>query len=182
MGVLAFSFSVACDVNIINLFMLFFCRETMVVSSFWVLRSAVHRSRVISRNCIHCYNSQFVHSLLVPSCCSSLRHTMSYSLHARMAGARLHEHAIDMYNTAVTSVLPRAMVDNALKRDGDRLTIGDHSHVLQHNVHIVAFGKAVIGMVRAAEEALGDHIVGGIASVPYGIQDTLKQLGKWYVA
>ena len=106
---------------------------------------------------------------------------MSYSLHARMAGARLHEHAIDIYNTAVTSVLPRAMVDNALKRDDDRLTVGDHCHMLQHNVHIVAFGKAVIGMVRAAEESLGDHIVGGIASIPYGIQDTLKQLGKWYV-
>lgn len=106
---------------------------------------------------------------------------MSYSLHARMAGARLHEHAIDIHNTAVTSVLPRAMVDNALKRDGDRLTIGDCSHVLRHNVQVVAFGKAVIGMVRAAEEVIGDHIVGGIASVPYGIQDTLKQLGKWYV-
>jgi len=97
-----------------------------------------------------------------------------------MAGAQLHEHAVDIYNTAVTSVLPRAMVDNALKRDGDRLRVGDCWHTLQHNVHIVAFGKAVIGMVRSAEEALGDHIVGGIASIPVGIQDSLKQLGKWY--
>jgi len=153
----------------------------MVISSVRVLCSVVHRSLVASRNCLHCHNSQVVHSLLVPSYCSSVQHSMSYSLHARMAGARLHEHATDIYNTAVTSVLPRAMVDNALKRDGDRLTVGDHCHMLRHNVHVVAFGKAVIGMVRAAEEALGDHIVGGIASVPYGIQDTLKQLGKWYV-
>jgi len=106
---------------------------------------------------------------------------MQYSLHSRMAGAQLREHAVDIYNTSVKSVLPRAMVDNALKRDGDRLKVGDCWRTLQHNVHIVAFGKAVIGMVRAAEEALGDHIVGGIASVPWGIQDTLKQLGKWYV-
>jgi len=153
----------------------------MVIGNFRVLCSAVHRFLVISRNCLHCQHRQGALSLFAPSRCSSLQQSMSYSLHARMAGARLHEHAIDIYNTAVTSVLPRAMVDNALKRDDDRLTVGDHCHMLQHNVHIVAFGKAVIGMVRAAEESLGDHIVGGIASIPYGIQDTLKQLGKWYV-
>lgn len=153
----------------------------MVIGSYRVLCSAVHRLLVISRNRVHCRNSRVVLSLLVPSSHSAFEHSNSYSLHARMAGAQLHEHAIDIYNTAVTSVLPRAMVDNALKRDGDRLTIGDQCHTLRHNVHIVAFGKAVIGMVRAAEEALGDHVVGGIASVPFGIQDTLKQLGKWYV-
>ena len=139
----------------------------------------VHKLQVIGRSCLCRYNSHAVHSLLVPSYCTSLTHHAPYSLHARMAGARLHEHAIDIHNTAVTSVLPRAMVDNALKRDGDRLKVDDCWHTLWHNVHIVAFGKAVIGMVRAAEEALGDHIVGGIASVPLGIQDSLKQLGKW---
>ena len=46
---------------------------------------------------------------------------------------------------------------------------------------VVAFGKAVIEMVRTAKDILGEHIVGGIASVPWGIQDTLKHLGKWYV-
>jgi len=154
--------------------------EAMVIGRIRII-SVVHRLQVISRCCLHYHNNRGVHSLLVPLYSSSLQHCVPYSLHARMAGAQLHEHAVDFYNIAVTSVLPRSMVDNALKRDGDRLTVGDCWHTLQHNVHIVAFGKAVIGMVRAAEEALGDHIVGGIASVPWGIQDTLKQLGKWYV-
>jgi len=153
----------------------------MVIGSLRVISPMVHQLQVISGNWLRCHNSRVVHSLLVPLYSTCLTHWTPYSLHARMAGARLHEHAIDIYNTAVTSVLPRTMVDNTLKRDGDRLTIGDCWHTLQHNVHIVAFGKAVIGMVRAAEEALGDHIVGGIASVPWGMQDTLKQLGKWYV-
>ena len=153
----------------------------MVIGSLRVSCPVLHRLQFISRNCLHSHKSWGVHSLFVPSYYTSLTHCLQYSLHARMAGARLHEHAIDIYNTAVTSVLPRAMVDNALKRDGDRLAVGYCWHTLRHNVHIVAFGKAVIGMVRAAEEVLGDHVVGGIASIPWGLQDTLKQLGKWYV-
>ncbi|CAD5124360.1 DgyrCDS12649 [Dimorphilus gyrociliatus] len=50
---------------------------------------------------------------------------------------------------------------------------------LNRNVHVIAAGKAVLGMVRATQDVLGDHIVGGIASVPYGIQETLKKSGKW---
>jgi len=141
--------------------------------------SVVYRLRVISSStCLHCRNGRAVHSLLVPSYYFSIQHSSAYS---RMAGARLHEHAINFHNTAITSVLPGSMVAGALKRDGDRLAIGDRWYKLQHNVHIVAFGKAVIGMVRAAEDVLGDHIVGGIASVPWGMQDSLKQLEKWYV-
>ena len=156
------------------------CREAMVIGCFRVTCQVVHRLQVISRCCLRCQNSWNVYSLLVPSCDTSLQHCMRHSLHAPMAGAQLREHAIDIYNTAVTSVLPRSMVAKALKRDGERLTVGGCWHTLHHNVHIVAFGKAVIGMVRAAEEALGDHIVSGIASIPHGIQDSLKQLGKWY--
>jgi len=156
---------------------LFLCSEDMVIGSRRVI-SVIRRLQIISRSCQHCCSSWGVHSLLFPSY-TSLQHCIPYSVHARMAGTQLHEHALDFYNTAVTSVLPRSMVDNALKCDGDRLTVGDCWFTLQHNVHIVAFGKAVIGMVRAAEEALGDHIVGGIASVPWGMQDSLKQLGKW---
>ena len=105
-----------------------------------------------------------------------------YSLNTRMEGARLREHAVDIFLAAVKSVLPQAMVASALQLDGNVLTIGgDRRYTLNRNVHVVAFGKAVIGMVRTAEDILGEHIVGGIASVPWGIQDTLKHLGKWYV-
>ena len=91
----------------------------------------------------------------------------------------LREHALDIFNTAVNAVLPQSMVTKALQLDGDTLTVNGQSYELNRNVHVVAFGKAVIGMVRAAEDVLGEHIVGGIASVPAGIQDTLRSLGKW---
>jgi len=103
----------------------------------------------------------------------------SYSLPVRMANAKLRADADDIFKAAVTSVLPHTMVTNTLKRDGDRLLIGDRNYMLKNNVHIIAFGKAVIGMVRAADDILGDHIVDGIASVPWSIQDTMKRLGKW---
>ena len=40
--------------------------------------------------------------------------------------------------------------------------------VLGSNVKVVAFGKAVLGMVGALESILGGHIVSGVASVPVG--------------
>lgn len=110
---------------------------------------------------------------------ATLTQLRAYSLPVRMANARLRAHVDDIFKAAVTSVLPHTMVTKTLKRDGDRLTIGDRHYMLRQNVHIVAFGKAVIGMVRAAEDMLGDHVVDGIASVPWSIQDTMKRLGKW---
>ena len=40
-------------------------------------------------------------------------------------------------------------------------------------MYVAAFGKAVLGMIRAVEDIVGDHIVRGVASVPFGIQETL---------
>ena len=53
--------------------------------------------------------------------------------------------------------------------------------MVDKNVHIAAFGKAVAGMVRAAEDVLGDNVNDGIVSVPFGIQKTLGDLKKAYV-
>jgi len=84
-----------------------------------------------------------------------------------------------------THVLPsclimfQAMVETAIQRDGNNLVIADRRYALDRNVHIVAFGKAVIGMVKTAEEILHDQVVSGIASIPWGIQDVFKHLGKW---
>ena len=52
---------------------------------------------------------------------------------------------------------------------------------LNNNVYIAAFGKAVAGMVRAAEDVLGDNIVGGFASIPVGLTDTMRKNDKLYV-
>lgn len=37
---------------------------------------------------------------------------------------------------------------------------------------MVAFGKAVLGMVTALEGVLGSHITGGVASIPVGALET----------
>ena len=104
-----------------------------------------------------------------------------YSLNTRMEVARLREHATDIFNNAVKAVIPQAMVLKALQLDGNLLTVADHTYQLNHNVYVVAFGKAVIGMVKTTDEILHEHIVGGIASVPFGMQAALKSLGKWLV-
>lgn len=59
-----------------------------------------------------------------------------------------------------------------------KLIVDGRIHTLDNNVWIVGFGKAVLGMVAAAEEVLAEHIIGGVVSVPLGIVDTLQKLGK----
>lgn len=108
-----------------------------------------------------------------------LLYRRQHSLNIKMENARLREHASDVFNMGVKAVFPQAMMLNALKLDGNVLTVADRRYIINRNIHVVAFGKAVIGMVRTAEDILKDHIVGGIASVPRGMQDTLKSLGKW---
>ena len=43
---------------------------------------------------------------------------------------------------------------------------------------VVAFGKAVLGMVEALESLLGEHIVSGVASVPLGSLERCSKRGK----
>ena len=58
------------------------------------------------------------------------------------------------------------------------LIIGEKFHVLNHNVHVVGFGKAVSGMYSKVYEMIGDHIVNGVLSVPVSLQDDLNKSGK----
>lgn len=44
------------------------------------------------------------------------------------------------------------------------------------NVKVVAFGKAVLGMVEALESLLGQHIIAGVASVPEGVMGRVQQM------
>lgn len=43
------------------------------------------------------------------------------------------------------------------------------------NVKVVAFGKAVLGMVSAVESILGEHVIEGVASVPVGAVETAQK-------
>lgn len=85
---------------------------------------------------------------------------------------------IDIFTAAINGVSPLSMVKNALNVQGNTLLIQNEKFRLSKNVTIFAFGKAVLGMVRAVEDVLGDHIVGGIASIPTGLQNTLASANR----
>lgn len=40
--------------------------------------------------------------------------------------------------------------------------------IMPRNVKIIGFGKAVLGMVTALEQLLGNHISEGVVSIPVG--------------
>lgn len=86
--------------------------------------------------------------------------------------------AREVFAAAVEAVQPDAVVQKSLERKGDSVYVDGHKFVLQHNLHLVGFGKAVLGMAAEAERIVGDHLVKGIISVPHGIQQTLRQHGK----
>lgn len=83
-----------------------------------------------------------------------------------------------VFAAAVEAVQPDTVVRQSIERKEDSVVICGRKFTLQHNLHLVGFGKAVLGMAAEAERILGDHLVKGIISVPHGIQQTLQQHGK----
>ncbi|XP_041945166.1 glycerate kinase [Alosa sapidissima] len=90
----------------------------------------------------------------------------------------LDQRAREVFAAAVEAVQPDQVVRRCLERHGEQLQVGGQSFKLSHNIHLVGFGKAVLGMAAEAERIVGDHLVKGVISVPHGIQETLKQHGK----
>ncbi|XP_061795321.1 glycerate kinase isoform X1 [Nerophis lumbriciformis] len=86
--------------------------------------------------------------------------------------------ARQVFVAAVESVQPDVVVRQGLQRKNDSVFVGGHEFPLQNNVHMVGFGKAVLGMAAEVERIVEDHLVGGVISVPHGIQQTLRQHGK----
>ncbi|XP_078340323.1 glycerate kinase-like isoform X2 [Crassostrea virginica] len=89
-----------------------------------------------------------------------------------------HRDLRDIFNTAISSVLPTKMIERALTVTDHTLHVGGREYTLDHNVYVVGFGKAVAGMARVVEDQLHHHIIGGILSVPHGLGRTLTELGK----
>ncbi|XP_074644737.1 glycerate kinase-like [Tubulanus polymorphus] len=91
---------------------------------------------------------------------------------------KLKKDAKNIFERAVYHVQPKDMVDKALHREGDSLFVEGYEYELRKNVYVVGYGKAVLGMIRATENVLGDHIAKGVASIPVGLQDAFKLYGK----
>ncbi|KAI4827566.1 hypothetical protein KUCAC02_030954 [Chaenocephalus aceratus] len=83
-----------------------------------------------------------------------------------------------VFAAAVEAVQPDTVVRQSIERKQDSVIINGHTFTLKQNLHLVGFGKAVLGMAAEAERILGDHLVKGVVSVPHGIQQTLQQNGK----
>ena len=81
---------------------------------------------------------------------------------------KLQQDAFKIFQAGVHAVAPYKLISDAVKVSRDKLLIQDKQYQLDHNVHVVAFGKAVLGMVQAVDNILGSHIVQGVASVPCG--------------
>lgn len=86
--------------------------------------------------------------------------------------------AREVFAAAVEAVQPDTVVCQSIERKEDSVVIDGRTFALKHNLHLVGFGKAVLGMAAEAERIVGDHLVKGVISVPHGIQQTLQQHGK----
>ncbi|XP_017263479.1 glycerate kinase [Kryptolebias marmoratus] len=89
--------------------------------------------------------------------------------------------AREVFAAAVEAVQPDTVVRQSVERKDDSVVIDGHRLALKHNLHLVGFGKAVLGMAAEVERIVGDHLVRGVISVPHGIQQTLQQHGKGHL-
>jgi hydroxypyruvate reductase len=71
---------------------------------------------------------------------------------------------------AILAVEPGAAVHKVLRREGDRLTLGEKAYDLSkiRHVYVIGAGKAGAPMAYAAVEILGDHLSAGIVIVKDG--------------
>jgi glycerate 2-kinase len=87
----------------------------------------------------------------------------------------LRKDAEDIFRTCLEGVMPARLMHGKLERIDNTLVVDGQRYQLNHNVRIIAFGKAALGMIRAVEDILYDHVVGGYANIPVG---AVNALGK----
>ncbi|KAH8022348.1 hypothetical protein HPB51_023401 [Rhipicephalus microplus] len=75
-------------------------------------------------------------------------------------------------------VLPHALVNKAVQREGDALRVNNELVPLAHNAYLVGFGKAVGGMANVMQTLLSDHLVEGIVSVPQGTRQIAANMNR----
>lgn len=99
---------------------------------------------------------------------------LSYSSLSKEVQLQLRSDALRIYKAALSAVSPQEMVKNNLMFHQNILSIKEREFPVNKNVSVVAFGKAVLGMAKAVEEILEDHIIRGVASIPIGLPDAIK--------
>ncbi|CAG5980009.1 unnamed protein product [Menidia menidia] len=98
-----------------------------------------------------------------------------------MCTMSMDSRAREIFAAAVDAVQPDTVVRQSIERKDDSIVIDGRKFTLKHNLHVVGFGKAVLGMAAEVERIMGDHLVRGVISVPHGIQQSLQQHGKGHL-
>ena len=79
---------------------------------------------------------------------------------------KLKTDAQSIFHAALGAVTPQEMVKNNLLFRQNILSIMDHEYVVDKNVSVVAFGKAVLGMTKAAPDDTFEIICPSAVIVP----------------
>ncbi|MDR7412702.1 MAG: glycerate kinase [Armatimonadota bacterium] len=85
-------------------------------------------------------------------------------------GGQLRQHALQIFRAGLRAANGAESVRRALRRDGDRLEVGDLRVALSEfaRVWVVGFGKASAQMALAVEEVLGERVDGGVVVTKHG--------------
>lgn len=96
---------------------------------------------------------------------------------------RLHRDAESIFKAGIRRVDPYEAVRRFLRRDRDRLVLGETGGTELpldlasfQNVYVVGGGKATAPMARAVEELIGERITQGLINVKYGFAEPLERI------
>ncbi|OZC07902.1 hypothetical protein X798_05116 [Onchocerca flexuosa] len=99
-----------------------------------------------------------------------------FNLDPCIAMSELRDLCFHAFQVAVDAAQPYQHVRDTLRLTNGVIKVGQRIYQINHNVHLAAFGKAALNMVHGAEDALDGHIIEGIASVPRGTLQKLKNM------
>lgn len=97
-----------------------------------------------------------------------------------------------LLKSAIDSINPSKLINTHLKlTNKNKLTIStglnfknesiksvNKSFTINNNVYLLAFGKAALGMTQSIETLLNDHLVSGLAILPFNQKDSNNQSSK----
>lgn len=87
-------------------------------------------------------------------------------------------HALAIAVAGISAVLPENVVRNAVRLDGNMLTVSGKAYDLQayRHIYVAGGGKAAATMAAELERILGDRISGGVVNDRYGTRSTATKI------
>lgn len=79
---------------------------------------------------------------------------------------------ISIFTKSIEAVLPPKLIKEHIYLNGNTLHVYDKTYHISKNCYIVGFGKAVYEMSIELEKILGQHLVWGFVSIPFGMKET----------